>query len=275
MEEESNKSVAGRKVFFVCPSFTIENTIIERLRTMEYEVYVVSDYRNTKNLLTLHTDSICYVCPDGTLSRDGWHNFIQSLESSEGFGSVDVGVISETIPPTKEEEFKKELKLTAGYYSMLGTEATLRETVKSLDKLSAKGMRKYVRVNCMDDAKAEFYWFTKDSKMFRLKLIDISSVGLAAKLPASQANAIFVNQLISDANIILNTKQVPVTAKVTAVKSASNFLLVVLMLTMDTPKSSLDAIRGYVTDSLQDALNRQIIGATQDKFNYENSKSKA
>ncbi|MBQ0052289.1 MAG: hypothetical protein KBT11_09555 [Treponema sp.] len=275
MADMNDKSVAGRKVFFVCPSFSIESTVISRLRTMEYECYVVDDYRKAKNLMLVYKESIFYISPDSQLTRDGWKNFIKSVTDDSVFDGTDIGVISENLAPAKQEDFAKDLKLNAGFFAMLGTEKTLQEVVKSLDKLGAKGLRKYVRVSCMDDEKAELYFFTKDMKMFRFKLIDISAVGVATKLPASQGNAVFVNQLISDANLVLKRGQVPVVAKVTAIKAAPEFLLVVMMFTIDTDKSSLDQIHSYVTDTLQNNMEFAIKGFNPDKTNYDAPPKKA
>lgn len=270
MADTNDKLVLGRKIFFVNPSYTIEKTVIARLRTMEYETYIISDYRMAKNSFLIHKHAIVYICIDGGMSKEGWKNFISMLSTAESFKDLDIGVISEDLPEHKKEAFEKDLNLTAGLYAMIGTENTLREVVKNLDRLEAKGMRKYVRVNCFEDKKTELYWFTKkDSKMFRLKLVDISSVGVAARIPMTQSNAVFVNQLISDARIIIGTRHIPVVVKVTTVKATEDFLLVVMMFTVDNDKLSLDQIRNYVSETIQENFENSIKGYALDKTNYE------
>lgn len=262
---------AGRKVFFINPTISVENSVITRLQTMEYEVYTLKDFRTAKNLFAAVKNGICFICPDSDLSKDGWRNFIKYLESDETYQKFDIGVISEMIPENKKSEFTKDLKLSAGFFSMLAKDDAVREIVKTLDKLQAKGMRKYIRVSCMDDPKSELYWFTKDQKMFRCKLIDLSTVGIAAKLPASQAKAVFVNQLISDATIVLAGKQLPVAVKVSGIKGTNDVLLVIMMYGMDTPASTQAQIRSYVIEKLALDLERQMKGLALDKTNYETS----
>ena len=57
---EVEKSIYGRKVFFVNPSTSFEASVIGRLRLMEYEVYAIEDYRKVKPLLRKNADSICF-----------------------------------------------------------------------------------------------------------------------------------------------------------------------------------------------------------------------
>lgn len=266
---ENDKSISGRKVFFINPNISVEGSVISRLQTMEYEVYALKDYRIAKNLFAALKDGICFICPDSQMSKEGWRNFIKFLETDETYKDFDIGVVSEMISENKQGEFTKDLKLAAGFFSMLGNESTVRNLVKSLDKLKAKGMRKYIRVNCMDDQKAELYWFTKDKKMFRCKLIDLSTAGIAVKLPLSQAKAVFVNQLISDATLVLAGKQLPVCVKVSGIKAANDVLLVIMMYGMDTPVSTQNQIRSYVNEKLKLSLERQIRNLAPDKTKYD------
>lgn len=269
MNEQNDKSISGRKVFFINPNLDIENSVITRLQTMEYEVYALKDFRIAKNLFAALKDGICFVCPDSEMTKEGWRNFIKFLESDETYKDFDIGVISEMIPENKKSEFTKDLKLSAGFFSVLQADDMVRNLVKTLDSLQAKGMRKYIRVSCLDDQKSELYWFTKDKKMFRCKLIDLSTVGIAAKLPSSQAKAVFVNQLISDATIVLAGKQLPVAVKVSGIKGANDVLLVIMMYGMDTPVSTQNQIRSYVNEKLKLDLDRHIKGLALDKRNYE------
>lgn len=269
MGENKDKSFSGRKVFFINPNLAVENSLIARLQTMEYEVYTIKDYRTAKNLFAKIKEGICFVSPDSVLNKNGWRNFIKYFENDETYKDFDFGVLSEMIPENKKEEFTKDLKLSAGFFSTLGNEDTVRNLVKSLDKLEAKGMRKYIRVSCLADTKSELYWFTKDKKMFRCKLIDLSTAGIAAKLPLSQAKAVFVNQLISDATLVLAGKQLPVCVKVSGIKAANDVLLVIMMYGMDTPVSTQNQIRSYVNEKLKLDLEWQMRDLAPDKTKYE------
>ncbi len=268
---DTDKSILGRKIFFVNPSNAIQHSVVEHLRTMEYETYVINDYRMAKNALLLSKDCICYFCIDDSLSKEAWRFLLRSIVQDDAFSAVELGIITESIPDNKKEEFSNDLKITAGFFCVPSGDALLREIVKSLDRLEARGMRKYIRLNCINDEYAELFWTTKDEKMYRLKILDISKAGIAAKLPSSQASAVPVNHLISDAQILLarGATPIPMSLKISAVKASDNFLLVVFMVTIDTPKDSLDNVQEHITRSLQQNFMYELRGYAPDRFNYE------
>lgn len=269
MADNNGKSISGRKVFFINPTIPIEKTVITRLQTLEYEVYALKDYRVARGLFASLKDGICYVCIDSGLTKEGWKNFLNYFALNDIYRNFDFGIISETLNENKKTEFAQGLKLTAGCLAAPEAEETVHDLVKALDSLSAKGMRRYVRVNCMEDKKADLYWFTNDKKMLRCKLVDLSTAGIAVMLPASQAKAVFMNQLITNATIVLAGKQLSISVKITGMKAANDILLVVMMYGMESPITTLNQIRSYVIDSLNADLTRRIKETPLDRTNYE------
>jgi hypothetical protein len=45
MDKKADYKIFGKKVFFLYPSFTFKSEVIDRLRTLEYEVYILNDYK--------------------------------------------------------------------------------------------------------------------------------------------------------------------------------------------------------------------------------------
>lgn len=264
-----DKSVFGRKVFFIAPGIVFEQQVIERLRLMEYEVYAIEDYRKAKPLLRKNADSICFCIIESQLTLKGWHSFIKSFEDEGVFAPLDVGVIIHTLTDEKHASFVSGLQLDAGIIRMdQNQELMFREIVKALDAKQAKGLRKYVRVNCLNESQADLLWLN-GNRMCKLKIIDISSVGLAAKLSAGQANTVYINQIIDGATINLKTIQVSVDIKITAIKAAGDFLLVVIMFNASTTPAAITKIRSYIAENLQEALNSQIRNSDLDRTDYE------
>ena len=263
------KSVFGRKVFFITPSLTIETQILNRLRLLEYEVYVIDDYKKAKPLLRKNPDSICYVCISSQLVLSGWHNFMKSFENESVFSPLDMGIITSYIPEERRNEFLSELQYDAGYIvEDKSADDLLHEIIKNLDKLEAKGIRKYVRASCVAETQADLLWI-KDNRMFKLKIIDISSVGVAAKLSTSQANSVFINQMVNACTINLRTNQILVDIKISAIKAAGDFLLVVIMFASSTPQDSITKIRDYIATNLQESIDSSIKPADLDRTDYE------
>ena len=267
---EQDKNVFGRKVFFINPSAFFESKIIERLRLMEYEVYIIDDYRKAKAILRKNADSICYVCIEQPLTLKGWHNFIKSFEEEGVFSPLDMGIISISHPQDKWFNFINGLQYDAGLImTSENPESMLHEVVKNLDKLGAMGLRKYVRANCMQEPKADALWM-RNNRMFQLKIVDISSVGFAARVAANQAAAVGVNQIIRGVTLNLRSRQVVVDIKITAIKSAGDFLLAIVMFDSSTPPSSIEKVREYITENLQDSIMSILTRNDIDRLDYEN-----
>ena len=173
------------------------------------------------------------------------------------------------MPDEKKTTFISELQLDAGILSQtLEPEPLFHEIVKAIDAKNAKGMRKYVRANCINEPNADILW-VKDNRMFKLKIIDISSVGIAAKLSIGQANAVFINQIIENVTLNLKNVQIVVDLKIDAIKSAGDFLLVVGMFTTSTPPAAINEIREYVAQTLQENLLSMVRNSELDRTDYE------
>lgn len=164
---DADKSIYGRKVFFIAPSVSFEQQVIERLRLMEYEVYAIDDYRKAKPLLRKNADCICFCIVESQLSLKGWHNFIKSFEEENVFAPLDMGVVMHSLPDEKKANFIAGLQIDAGIIIQdQDHEAMFHEIVKAMDSQNAKGMRKYVRANCLNESQADLLWL-KDNQIGR------------------------------------------------------------------------------------------------------------
>ena len=266
---DADKSIYGRKIFFINPTVTFESTVIERLRLMEYEVYAIDDYRKAKPLLRKNADSICFCIVESQLTLKGWHNFIKSFEEENVFSPLDMGVIMHTQLEEKQANFVAGLQLDVGVIKIdQDSETMFHEIVRAIDAKNAKGMRKYVRANCLNESQADLLWL-KNNRMFKLKIIDISSVGVAAKLSTGQANSVYINQIIDSVTLNLKNEQILVDIKITAIKVAGDFLLVVIMFNASTPPDSINKIRHYIAETLQESLRLSIRNSDLDRTDYE------
>ncbi|MBR1537155.1 MAG: PilZ domain-containing protein [Treponema sp.] len=266
---DADKSIYGRKVFFISPSIGFEQQVLERLRLMEYEVYAIDDYRKAKALLRKNADSICFCMADAQMTPKGWHNFISSFSEENVFSPLDMGVIMHFLPEDKQANFQAGLSLEAGILDLNeDAEEVFHKIVRAIDAKNAKGMRKYVRANCLKETQADLLWL-KDNRMFKLKIIDISAVGIAARLSQGQANAVFINQIIEGVTLNLKSVQVSVDIQISAIKSAGDSLLVVIMFTASTTPDSINKIRAYIAENLKAALRSSIRLSDLDRTDYE------
>lgn len=265
---EQTKSPDGKKVFFLHPSIKLTNLIIERLRTMEYEIYTVDDYKILKNILRKNPDSICFINPEGQLHVKGWFNFMKSFETDEQLKDVKLGILTEKLKKKDEDDFKEGLNLEAGYISETAEpDDILKEIVKAIDKLEAKGIRQYVRASCAFDKGSEVFWVFGDM-MYKMKILDISAVGMAVKIPAAYLGAIKTNQTLMNAQIMLSSRRMTVHLFVLAVKQKNNSYIAVLMFGRETDKDVLIRIREYVAKMLQQQVMDSVFDMQIDKTEY-------
>jgi len=271
MTTEERKAIYGKKVIFLTQNKYLINTIKTRLITMEYEIYILTDHKIIKNILSEYPDTILFITPDFKLNLTGWKNFIKALNNDIEFKDVQVGILTDSMSCNEATMFKGGLRLDAGFEHINeDVEETFRYIVKMLDALDAKGMRQYVRASCLSDSTSEAYWLEGD-RMQKFNIIDISSVGLALEIPAKYFTSVQNVKTITNAKLVLKTKQVPITLNVYTVKPAGNHYILVAMFPMEIKKEVLSTIRTYVSERLLENLLEQIEKRPIDTIDYNNT----
>ncbi len=265
----SDVAAQGRKIFFLNPPYSIKMEIIPKLQKYEYEVYTIDSYRDTKNLLRKNPNSILFINLDSQMQTPAWFNFIRSFDREDALATTLISILSERIKESDKEVFSKFTTLAGDIidYSE-GTERTYNEILNILVKTDAKGRRQYVRATVDHDNDASLFW-NHGSKMHLLKLLDISSVGMAVKVPpALESQIIAKNFLLSDATMRLGTKQVVVEAVIYGVKQTPAGTIWILLLLPQTPASIKDEIRAYVSKTLENQLIVTINAERKDEQDY-------
>ena len=266
-----NRAFSGRKVFFLNPGASFEADVIDTLRVMEYDAYAIYDLRTAKNIASVHPEGIWFVVMDDSLTVTGWHNFAASLEAGDLLiPPIDVGIIMRDMGAETEKKFLSGLKCNAGVYKASSSAGELlRDIAAALDKLGAIGLRKNIRADCMDDKSAEIYWM-KGGKMFKFKMIDVSTAAIATMFPSTLQNEVFVNQIISQAYLTMGKKQVSLPLRVATIKSAGDRLLVIFMYGIDVQPEAISQVRSYISTLLKQRLESEIEKMPKDKVNYNN-----
>jgi hypothetical protein len=274
MAEEEKKGLFGHKVFFLYPSYSFQTDILQRLRTMEYEVYTIQDYRLVRNILFKNRNSILYVNMDLIFNTATWVNFLYMLQEQDSLASNKFGIITEKADTNTIKNIELQVKHEAGIIRLENdTEENVRNIVKQLDSMDAKGRRQYVRANCLDDKIAEVFWLTNNT-MFKLKIIDISAAGLAVIIPEKQKNSFKPGQLLQNINLMIKGKPMPIDAKIYAIKPGQNYLIGILMIEYTTDKNAMNLIREYVAETLDKKIQASIYGMDLDRNVYTVSEKK-
>lgn len=267
MEEITNLAF-GRKVFFVAPSFAIKNILINRLIDSEYEVYIIENYRDAKNILRQCPDSVCFVDVDEIMAHDAWFNFMKTCEREEGLKSILFGVCSGSMNRHMRQNYMSLLELKAGFISMNESMEDACEAVEGILKANgAKGRRQYVRCSCVNDSDA-FMLAQVGQKALKLGLLDISVVGAACDVDVADKDFFKQNEMLRNASFSLDGKTFSVDTVVYAVIQTENFCKLVLLFIQPVSPHVKQTIRTYISASLHHEIEMIASSCLEDQENY-------
>lgn len=266
--QTTNSAIYGRKIFFVCATFTLNTNIILRLMQQEFEIYKIDEYRQLKSILQLTPDAIVYINADSQNTPNVWFNYISAFEKDPQFKNVDFGVFAGKLKAPEIERYSKALKLSAGFYTLDKSFGDIMgRLMQKLDDIKAKGMRRFVRMNCSSNKSTEAY-FVNGNMMYKMKLLDISSIGIGLKIPAKYGQIVQPNAVLHGLTLVLGPKQLKVNAKIHAAKMETDGILTVLIFTPDTTDDFRNYVRNYICEELQKDLLDTVITLPWDKTDY-------
>lgn len=268
-QNESELDIFGRKIFFLNPAYPVKKEIMSRLQAQEYEVYTIESYREAKPLLRKNPNSVLFVNIDAQLTHAAWFNYIRTYDRDDILATIKICVISERIKASDVAIFNKFVNMVSDVIEFNeGIEGVAKQIQKILDETNAKGKRQYVRANLTHDKDASLFW-NHGSKMHQLKLLDLSSVGMAVKCPAVLENQIIAkNFLLQDVTMRLGPKQMVVEAVIYGIKSTPEGTLWILLLLPSTPPSIKEEIRTYVSKTIEEKMITSINGERKDDEDY-------
>lgn len=239
--------VFGRKIYFLNPSFVVENYIIDYLKKNEYEVYILSDFRKAKGILSANQDSMCFINIDSEMHYAHWYNFMKSFSLSDNLQSIYLGVISEKASWEDKDKFMMNIKLPGGFHLINHkTPKLLDEFTKVLDVNGAKGRRKFLRLDTRNEHDVSGY-LAAGGKLFALTIRDISSAGFAVIYKQNIVNLFQKNTLLRNLNISAGRKSMVCSCIVFNTQlNEDGTAMSVLMLTNENPESTRSYIRDYI-----------------------------
>ena len=268
-QNESELDIFGRKIFFLNPAYPVKKEIMSRLQAQEYEVYTIESYREAKPLLRKNPNSLLFVNIDAQLTHAAWFNYIRTYDRDDILATIKICVISERIKASDVAIFNKFVNMVSDVIEFNeGIEGVAKQIQKILDETNAKGKRQYVRANLTHDKDASLFW-NHGSKMHQLKLLDLSSVGMAVKCPSVLENQIIAkNFLLQDVTMRLGPKQMVVEAVIYGIKSTPEGTLWILLLLPSTPPSIKEEIRTYISKTIEEKMITSINGERKDDEDY-------
>lgn len=258
----------GRKVFFLNPPMSITSYVMDSLKEEQLEVYSIYDYRVAKQVLEFNPDSICFIFIDDELPLRGWYNFIQSFEDNEKLKSIFLGAISARIRPKDRENFLMNLKLPCGFVSLSGNINEVYQNLSGILKINgAKGNRQYVKLDCKDDLVVTGY-FAEKLRLYQFIVSNMSTAGIAIKMPVSQGYNFVKNSVIDNICINIGKKTAVCAGLIFDVRIIDNVATAIILFTKQTPNDQRKSIRNFIFEKLQERFDLIQNNLNPDITNY-------
>ena len=246
----------GRKVFFLNMSNDFKQTIIPALFNKEYEVYTIDDYRRAKAVLRHFPDSICFIDVDDGLTPNGWFNFMDSFDNDEMLSTIFLGIISSSLGYAQKMHFLMQSVVPAGFIGLNQPYEDLLEQIRNiLDLNGAKGRRRFVRADCLDDLRVSVF-FDFGENRFTAKIKDISSAGLSCVVSLKYKDSFKVNMLIREFSLIIDNETYKCSAAVLKAFVVNDKMTVVLVFTQAIGFNVRRSIRGFLRSFLQGKITK-------------------
>lgn len=241
----------GRKVFFLNPPLSIENYVVENLKSQEYEVYIIREYNLAKPVLRNYGNSICFIYIDDELSFDGWFNFIKSFEFDESLNKVFLGVLSFKTKPKDQERFLMNLKLPGGFVRLDQKTEIVSQQIEGILKINgAKGVRRVIRLDLRESKDVNGY-FNYGTILYSFRLIDISVMGFATIVPAKMGKIFKKDSFLKNISITMGRYSFYCNVLIFASKTVGESCTVVALYEDGTSPEIKKKIHDFVYDTLE------------------------
>ncbi|MCL2478526.1 MAG: PilZ domain-containing protein [Treponema sp.] len=172
----------GKKIFLLRPHSVIHEEMLEILIMAGYETYTLFDEARARRLLEKFPGSIMFINIDEGLSEPEWENYICKIQEDETTRDCRLGIMSYNQDRKLMQKYLMEISIPCGYIQLkLGLQESTKIILGALEANEARGRRRSIRADCHDDLNATLN-YRGDSGMYHGKLLDISSMGVAAKM---------------------------------------------------------------------------------------------
>ncbi len=258
----------GKKVFFLNPPKSFQDSIIPLLSTSGYEIYCIPTYKQAKPILRKNPNSVFYVYIDAELNKDQWYNFISSFSDDEAFSQIIIGIMSTHADQNEVDHFLLNASIPGGFISLSQLDVIIHDYIHSILHLNdAKGKRNFVRANCQDEKSLSAENYIKGRK-HSFKVINISSAGLLCSTSSKLEPLFPANKVLNDILINLNGRKILCNMLTFKTYVEGDSLFLVLLFATDIPFDVKLTIDMYVRSLLQRRIEEIIKTLPLDTDDY-------
>lgn len=246
--------IEGKKVFFLYPTASVKNHIIEELVQQEYEVYISKNHKNLAQALKKYSDSIVYVNIDEAMSKEEWEKWVGAMK--DNLPNVRVGIFSSIVDDDLRDKFLNYQHVACGF--MNSKTDMEKNTAKILDVhkvMKVKGRRKYIRASTKSENTATIN-IPFNGKYINGTIKDISVIGISCTL--DQLYELKKNTLLTNIQIRLQSMLLKVDAVLLGSRMDGPEKIYVMLFTQRLDTELQSKIRKYIQNNLQSKMDSEI-----------------
>ena len=267
-EQHDMSSIIGRKIFFITPTPTIKNYVVSSLRDDELEVYTIDNYKMIKNILAKNPNSLCFFNLDSGLSLMCWFIMLEDLANDDSLGNTVIGLISDRLGDSEKAYIQQRVKIEGGIHKLGSSPLKLLEAIREVVvSQKAKGRRQYVRANCLNENQHELMW-SQDNTAIKMKLVDISTSGVAVKVQQKFLPYIRENTKIHGATLKLGTRQFLIDFIIYGIHQRGPNTLMITLFHAETVKALHSDLQAYIYEILHKHMMEEMELLAMDEKEY-------
>jgi len=256
MENKNEANVImGRKIFFLHPSATLQNTIISELFHQEYEVYVVKDHAALRRALHRYSNSVVFADIGEHLAERDWEIWIRGVMNAPETKNTLIGIVSANSDEALQKKYLNTIKVPCGYTVI---KSDINNSIKSiceiLKSVDAKGRRKYLRASTQADKTT--INLPMNGTFINGTIKDISAVGVSCTFerdPMLNKNALFKDIQIRLQGVLLKAEAIVFGSRMEDYQK-----IYVLLFTQRVDAQVHTKIRTYIQQNLQGKLDAEL-----------------
>ena len=251
----SPNDIIGKKIFFLFPTVVVENKIISELIQQEYEVYVAKNKDTIRRVIRGYKNSIVFVDINEHMKETEWEGWITAVKNAPDTKDTSIGIVT----ANDDEKIKRKYLMTvkvSGYTVLkFDLDKAIMHIIEILQKLDAKGRRKFIRATTTSDVNATVN-MPINGRFVKGQIRDISVVGISCTLEGNPEIA--KNTLFKDIQVKLQTSLLKVEGIVIGSRTDENEKVFVLLFTQRIDPDVRTKIRKYIQHNLQTKMDVEL-----------------
>jgi len=253
---EAISDISGKKIFFLYPSVVVQNRIIPELVQQEHEVYVAKDKDSLKRILKKYPNSVLFVDINEEMAEKEWEMWITAIMKSPEMKDVSIGIVTANDDELIKRKYLLTVKVPCGYTTLkFELDKAITRIFEVLQKVNAKGRRKFIRATMDKDANATVN-LPFQGMFIKGRIKDISVAGFSCTLESDPE--IPKNTLLRDIQVKLQSNILKLEGIVFGSRMDGKEKVYVFIFTQRVDHDTRARIRRFIQQSMQSKMDIEL-----------------